>query len=154
MSRLRCRCPKRGEICNRHRSSIPDTPENRHKLEHGDLICKQCGVARSRITKTVRTEPTPNIAAVRKVEKGKGPGLAQPTVRYLTQHATVGWTACKCTAGFRPAIILDPFMGAGTTGIAAIKLGRKFVGCEIDPEHFKTAEQRLTVAHSELAKAA
>ena len=35
--------------------------------------------------------------------------------------------------------ILDPFMGSGTTAIAALSLGKTFVGCEIDEEHFRTA---------------
>ncbi len=100
-------------------------------------------MARSRITKTVRTEPTPNIAGARKAEKGKGPGLAQPTVRYLTQHATVGWTACTCKAGFRSAIVLDPFMGAGTTGVVAKKLGRAFIGFELNADYARLARKRL-----------
>lgn len=39
--------------------------------------------------------------------------------------------------------VLDPFAGSGTTGVAAIRLGRRFVGMEIDPEHFETACERL-----------
>lgn len=39
--------------------------------------------------------------------------------------------------------ILDPFSGSGTTGVAALRLGRSFVGCELDPAHFKTACDRL-----------
>ncbi len=35
--------------------------------------------------------------------------------------------------------VLDPFMGRGTTGIACIQLGRKFVGIEQDPQHFQLA---------------
>jgi ParB family chromosome partitioning protein len=40
-------------------------------------------------------------------------------------------------------LILDPFMGSGTTGIAALELDRKFVGIEIDREHYSNATQRL-----------
>ena len=40
-------------------------------------------------------------------------------------------------------VVLDPFMGAGSTAEAAIKLGRKFVGVEIDPEHFEATIARL-----------
>lgn len=40
--------------------------------------------------------------------------------------------------------ILDPFMGSGTTGIAATKLGRKFVGIEIEQKYFDVAYERLT----------
>lgn len=40
--------------------------------------------------------------------------------------------------------ILDPFMGSGTTGVAAVQLGRKFIGIEIDPKHFATACRRIS----------
>ncbi len=36
-----------------------------------------------------------------------------------------------------------PYMGSGTTAIACIRTGRKFIGIELDPEHFETAEQRI-----------
>jgi DNA modification methylase len=39
--------------------------------------------------------------------------------------------------------VLDPYMGSGTTGVACIRTGRKFVGIEKDPEHFKTACERI-----------
>ena len=39
--------------------------------------------------------------------------------------------------------VLDPFMGSGTTGIAAIREGRKFIGIEKDAAHFKTACERI-----------
>ena len=42
--------------------------------------------------------------------------------------------------------ILDPFMGSGTTGVAAVELGRKFIGIEKDPEHFEVACQRVAKA--------
>ena len=41
------------------------------------------------------------------------------------------------------AIVLDPYMGSGTTGIACIRTGRRFIGIEIDEHHYQTARQRL-----------
>jgi site-specific DNA-methyltransferase (adenine-specific) len=41
-------------------------------------------------------------------------------------------------------IIIDPFMGTGTTGLACKELGRSFIGIELDNEYFKIAEKRLT----------
>jgi DNA modification methylase len=41
-------------------------------------------------------------------------------------------------------IVLDPFMGCGTTGVAAIRAGRRFLGFELDPKHFETARGRLS----------
>lgn len=43
-------------------------------------------------------------------------------------------------------IILDPFLGSGTTGVAAVQLGRKFIGVEIEPRYFDIAVERITHA--------
>ncbi len=40
-------------------------------------------------------------------------------------------------------LVLDPFMGSGTTGVAAIRLGRKFIGFELKEEFIKVASKRL-----------
>lgn len=45
-------------------------------------------------------------------------------------------------------LILDPFMGSGTTGVAAAELGRDFIGIELDPDHFATAFARISDAHT------
>lgn len=42
--------------------------------------------------------------------------------------------------------VLDPFMGSGTCGVAAIATGRKYVGIELDPGHFDMACRRITEA--------
>jgi 16S rRNA G966 N2-methylase RsmD len=44
-------------------------------------------------------------------------------------------------------IVCDPFMGAGTFGTAALKLNRKFIGIEIDPERFKVAEANISSSY-------
>ena len=43
----------------------------------------------------------------------------------------------------RGALVLDPYMGSGTTGIACIRTGRRFIGIEIDPTHYATACRRI-----------
>lgn len=48
-------------------------------------------------------------------------------------------------------IVLDPFSGSGTTGVAAINLGCSYVGFEIDPDHVAASNQRLEeVARSQI----
>jgi DNA modification methylase len=42
--------------------------------------------------------------------------------------------------------ILDPFMGSGTTGVAAIQMGKKFIGIERDPKYFEIACKRIEQA--------
>lgn len=43
-------------------------------------------------------------------------------------------------------IVLDPFMGSGSTGVAAVQMGRRFVGIEHDVRHFETACRRIEAA--------
>lgn len=43
--------------------------------------------------------------------------------------------------------VMDPFMGSGTTGIACVNLGKKFIGIELDDKHFETACERIAEAY-------
>lgn len=45
--------------------------------------------------------------------------------------------------------ILDPFMGSGSTGVAALRLGRKFIGIEIDERYFDIACERIAAEHAQ-----
>lgn len=47
--------------------------------------------------------------------------------------------------------ILDPFMGSGTTGVACVKLGRNFIGMEINPQYFAIAQKRIEAAQAQIA---
>lgn len=44
------------------------------------------------------------------------------------------------------ATVLDPFMGSGTTGVACVRTGRKFIGCEIDQTYYAIAQRRIAEA--------
>ena len=48
----------------------------------------------------------------------------------------------------RRPLVIDPFMGSGTTGVAALQQGLRFIGVEIDEAHFDTACRRLADAHA------
>lgn len=45
--------------------------------------------------------------------------------------------------------VLDPYMGSGTTGVAALSLGSKFVGCEISPEFFAISCRRIELFYEQ-----
>lgn len=49
-------------------------------------------------------------------------------------------------AGVVGGIILDPFMGSGSTGVAAVQMGRKFIGIEREPSYFEIACERIANA--------
>lgn len=60
---------------------------------------------------------------------------SHPTEKPVALMSTIiGWTA---------GTVFDPFMGSGTTGVACVGLGRRFIGIEIDEEYFTTACERI-----------
>ncbi len=50
---------------------------------------------------------------------------------------------------FTKGDVLDPFMGSGTTGVACMNLGRKFIGIEIEPKYFDIACERIEQAQKQ-----
>ena len=62
-----------------------------------------------------------------------------PTVKPI---GVIRWL-CKLTGGQRGSVILDPFMGSGTTGCAAVLEGFDFIGIEREPEYMQICEARI-----------
>ena len=77
-----------------------------------------------------------NINQVKNVSKGKN-GINHPCVMPLE--------VMKNIVGILPKdkVIIDPFMGSGTTGVACKELGYDFIGMEIDKNYFKLAKERI-----------
>ena len=72
------------------------------------------------------------------LNRGAGDASGHPCARPLNQivHISNQWV--------RPGgIVLDPFMGSGTTGVACVKTGRKFIGIEINEGYFDIAAKRI-----------
>lgn len=55
----------------------------------------------------------------------------------------VGYSSCNCNDKFEGGVVLDPFMGAGTTALVAKKLNRNYIGFELNGEYIKIAERRI-----------
>ncbi|HJG66171.1 MAG TPA: site-specific DNA-methyltransferase [Staphylococcus ureilyticus] len=77
----------------------------------------------------IKTKVTPKSE---KIEKG------HPTQKNIE---TMEWLIERLTD--EGDIVLDPFMGSGTTGVACQKLDRDFIGCELSDEYFEMAQKRL-----------
>ena len=54
---------------------------------------------------------------------------------------------CVLAGAPEDGIVIDPFFGAGTTGVVALKHGRKYIGCELNPEYIEVAQNRLAPIH-------
>ena len=110
-------------------------------------ICNKCNKPRVRIVDRELTD-TEGWGPANKDHHGNVQG-SQSMIREGKGRAgtsvinTTGWTKCDCNAGFHPATILDPFMGSGTTAVVAKKLGRNYVGIELNPKYIEMAEKRI-----------
>ena len=73
-----------------------------------------------------------NAERIRKLA-AEAKGLLGGYFREFTfaKRTTVGWTNCTCDDRFRPGIVLDPFMGTGTTLRAAVAVGRSSIGIDL-----------------------
>lgn len=61
-----------------------------------------------------------------------------------------GYTDCGCNAGWEGGIVLDPFMGAGTTALVALKQRKRFIGIEIKQEYIDMANKRIAKVQQEI----
>ncbi|HSA12272.1 MAG TPA: site-specific DNA-methyltransferase [Candidatus Paceibacterota bacterium] len=109
-------------------------------------VCTECGKAREIIwAKTLGIQQSDRVAY--KETKKAGKILAEvntaPRADQIEKFREAGFTDCGCNAGFRPGVVLDPFFGAGTTGLVALKQDKDFVGIELNPEYVEMAVRRL-----------
>jgi len=66
---------------------------------------------------------------------------------------TIGWLpSCQCSCDPVPGVVLDPFFGAGTTGVVAKKLNRNFIGIELNLEYFAMSKKRIAMISKKLDK--
>ncbi len=61
---------------------------------------------------------------------------------------------CRCRSKWRPGIVLDPFLGSGTTAVAAERLGRDWIGIDVNPAFAELARQRIADHQPEPARSA
>jgi len=86
--------------------------------------------------------------------EGRMPGVYRRAVSAADKFHQTGkptdvmrWLALCCPPG---GVILDPFAGSGTTGVACVQTGRRFIGVETDPPYVEIARRRIAAAQSEL----
>ncbi len=114
--------------------------------------CGKCGKPWER--KTEVNYLSPIVASEPKDWVGTGPGR-RPAREAVTRMGdgkdvkTIGWSLpCKCYPGSEilnavPCTVLDPFFGAGTTGLVADRLQRNCIGIELNPEYAAIAKRRI-----------
>lgn len=130
----------------------PKLPEKILKCACPDEVCNECGIPRYPVT-----QPTDEYQKIKdlpflKKEKGydglklgggmrAGVGVPRVTAEYVV----TGYSKCNCDKGFSPGIVLDIFLGAGTVGLAAEKLGLQWMGIELNQKYIDITRKRLDV---------
>jgi DNA modification methylase len=116
--------------------------------EHG--CCAQCGAPWTRIVRR-SVDFQSGSGRAGNVPEGKYSGSIQAEsgdydIRLgpVVTTSTIGWQpGCSCAAEIAPCTVLDPFNGAGTTGLVALRLGRNYIGIELNPEYVAMSERRI-----------
>ena len=109
--------------------------------EHG--CCAECGAPWQRhTTQTFQPINATNPAARLKGldESNRWNGFP----RGVTNSETIGWEpTCTHDAPVVPCVVLDPFSGSGTTGVVALRLGRRYIGLELNSAYCAMARDRI-----------
>lgn len=107
--------------------------------------CAVCGAPRVRVTE----RESSGVRNGNSGERGDHPSdfrtFNQPPQQSsrVVSVTTLGWEpSCEHDAPSVPCIVLDPFLGSGTTGRVASRLGRRWVGLELKQDYIKIAERR------------
>lgn len=109
-----------------------------------EFICKKCGKAREKIFEEINSKDKPilnkgeyaNDTDWNTNPKGH---LGTPVLK------EIGYTNCNCSAGFEPGVVMDIFMGAGTVGLVAEKLQRRWIGIDLNKKYCKMAKERIEI---------
>jgi DNA modification methylase len=113
-------------------------------------VCKKCGKVREKIidnSERVNTRPgldTGNKKSGKELDPNKELHKSDLS-KYRQQivYKNKGYTDCHCNAGFRPGIVVDPFIGSGTTAEEAIRQGKDYIGIELKEEYIELIKKRL-----------
>jgi DNA modification methylase len=108
---------------------------------HPDAGAKKAGI--NRIAKNSRTlEQAAQRRMIENTVKARAAGGDHDNP--FASPATLGWqAACDHDRDPIPATVLDPFAGIGTTGLACAKIGREFIGIELNADYIRIAAERM-----------
>lgn len=108
---------------------------------HG--VCGNCGAPWLRVVERTAMVVAPSARQMAK----KAAGLRTSTEGTMTiapTSTTTGWEpTCTCNSTVVPALVLDPFVGSGTTIIEALRHGRRAIGLELNPTYAEMARRRI-----------
>lgn len=104
------------------------------------LFFREKGV---RVEGEFKTKFTYYVTALNQSDKKK---YKHPTIKPVNILTNLVVNSCP-----ENGVVLDPFMGSGSTGVACVSTGRRFIGMELDRGYFETAQKRIDEAVAQMA---
>lgn len=131
----------------------PELPSRCIKAGCPKEVCPKCGKAREKITESVLKDGKFKPRENEKYSAGSEYLSNKTRLRSEIERIDGGYTDCGCNAGFEPGVVLDIFMGSGTTAVVAKKLGRQWLGIELSEKYIEMANKRIaeTAIQAELS---
>jgi DNA modification methylase len=112
-----------------------------------EFICKKCGKARVKIFKEATGGTKGHSWHDHSADMKKGNVKKQTGSEYNTYKRGnfIGYSDCGCdhSDGWDSGIVLDPFIGSGTTALVALKQRKRFIGIEIKQEYIDMSYKRI-----------
>lgn len=106
-----------------------------------EFICDKCGKPKKNLYKNKVVGKQPAIGGIKHVGKNGNNTYSGNTEK--TEKEFIGYSDCGCHSTYSAGIVLDPFMGAGTTGIVALRHNRNYIGIELNSKYIELAEKRI-----------
>jgi len=111
-----------------------------------EQICDKCGKPREKIFKShanKREEEWHDEKYGNDDRNGKRLGRMQPTCNVTNTQTFDHYSSCNCNSGFHAGVVLDPFMGSGTTALEAIAQGKHYIGIDLSQKYVNLANARI-----------
>jgi DNA modification methylase len=114
-----------------------------------EFVCNKCGIPREDIVDVIKHQPVENYngQATKDYDaaKAQNPSNAKRSIiNSMTKESKlIGLSDCGCNAGFRPGVVLDPFIGSGTVGLVAKQFNRDYIGFELSDKNAEIANTRI-----------
>ena len=108
-----------------------------------EFVCRKCGKARVKIYKETGNLIGMGGYGSKTAEHIKVSLTSSLLTKKVKEKIEIGYTDCGCNAGWESGIVLDPFMGAGTSALVALKQRKRFIGIEIKQEYIDMAKRRI-----------
>jgi site-specific DNA-methyltransferase (adenine-specific) len=119
----------------------PELIETPIKAGCPEFICSKCGKPKIKILKKIGEAKIPAIGGIKHRDNGN-PTYSGREKKNIYDEGKYK-ASCDCNAEFSAGIVLDPFIGSGTTAVVCKRLGRNYLGFDLNKKYCEMARRRV-----------